>query len=208
MAENRPWWTESEANQGKHSAKGESRMVLQTSRFWHGPPAFAVTAPAFIPSAHAQVAEGPINYTYKITTEQFTPGSTTPVATNTITTTTNQIERAAAKLADKEINNAVMTGSIGTVPTPGTTNFTHKVTISRFTAGSATSDATHMFTTTTVVLQNLGALVATHGVSQLTASPGQATSTLRAGKTTASLGSNAKVTPTAGSAHATGGHRV
>jgi hypothetical protein len=147
------------------------------------------------------------NYTYQITTAQFTPGSTTPIARNTITTTTNQIETAAAKLANKEMNDVVTTGSMGTLPTTGTTNYTYKVTISRFAPGSKTPDATHTITTTTMQLQNNGALAADYAVRQLTPSAGQTASTPRVAKTTASVGSKTNIAPTGGSAHATGGQR-
>ena len=126
-------------------------MTPQRPRSWHGPLclALAFAALAFVSSAHADETASPINYTYRITTEQFTPGSTTPIATNTITTTTNQIDRAAAKLADEEVNNAAIAGSLGALPTPSTTNITYKVAISRFAPGSPTPDATRTITTTT-----------------------------------------------------------
>jgi hypothetical protein len=56
-------------------------------------------------------------------------------------------------------------------------------------------------------LQNNGALGADYAVRQLTPKASPAASTLRAGKTTASVGSKASLSPTAGSPHATGSHR-
>ena len=99
------------------------------------------------------------------------------------------------------------TGSIGALPTSGMTNNTYKITISRFAPGSPTPDATHTITTTTMQLQNNGALAADYAVRQLTPSAGPAASTLRVAKTTASVGSKTNVAPTAGNAHATGGQR-
>jgi hypothetical protein len=149
---------EIEANQGKHNTEREAHISPQRTRSWRGPlcVALAFTALAFVSSAHAHETASPINYTYRITTEQFTPGSTTPIATNTITTTTKQIESSAAKLADEEVNNAAIAGSIGALPTPSTTNITYKVAISRYAPASATPNATRTITTTTPVLQNFG----------------------------------------------------